>query len=166
MESLLIWGLVLMAAGLLLVVAEIFLPTGGILGVIAAGLAISGVVCMFRVSTTWGAVSLLVLAVLAPMALTFALKIWPNTPLGRRIVGAPTEEETERLRKAEEEARMQREALIGAQGLVLVDLRPVGVIELNGKRYDAISEISFIPAGSPVKVSGVGGNELRVRPIV
>lgn len=167
MESLLIWGVVLIAAGLLLVFAELFLPTGGLLGIIAVGCAIAGVVCMFQVSTMWGAVSLLVVAVLAPMTIAFALKIWPSTPMGRRILGVPDDEELEKQRVAQEEQRKTREAIIGAEGKVLVDLRPIGVIEVNGKRYDAMSEIAFCPAGSRIKVTGIGsGDELRVRPVV
>ena len=166
MESMLIWGLALIAAGLLLIFAELLLPTGGLLGIIAAGLAIAGIVCMFRVSTLWGAVSLLGVAVLAPMAVGFALKIWPSTPVGRRVLGVQSEEEQERARAAEEEERKQREAMIGTEGVVLVDLRPIGVVEVNGRRYDAISEIRFVPTGSRVKVLGVSGNELRVRPLV
>lgn len=163
MESLVIWGIILIAAGLLLVFAELFLPTGGMLGILAAVLAIAGVVCMFRVSTTAGAIALLGLAVLGPLAAMFALKIWPSTPLGRRILGVADEQTQERERQAEEEARKQRTSIIGAPGLVLVDLRPIGIVEVNGKRYDAISELGFIPAGGRIRVTSIEGNELRVR---
>jgi membrane-bound ClpP family serine protease len=166
MESLLVWGVVLIAGGLLLIFAELFLPTGGILGLLAAGCAIAGVVCMFRVSATWGALGALVVAILGPMSVGFAMKIWPSTPMGRRIIGGPSDEVQEQQRIAAEEARRQREAIIGAQGTVVVDLRPMGVIDINGKRYDAISEIAFCQAGSRIKVTGIGsGDELRVRPL-
>jgi membrane-bound ClpP family serine protease len=109
----------------------------------------------------------LVVAILGPMSVGFALKIWPSTPMGRRILGVPNEEERERQRLAEEEARKARDAIIGAEGKVLMDLRPIGVIEVNGKRYDAMSEIAFCPAGTRIKVTGIGaGDELRVRPVV
>jgi len=166
MESLMIWGCLLIAAGLLLIFAELFLPTGGLLGVLAACLAIAGVVCMFRVSTMWGAISLLGVSVLAPMAIGFALKIWPSTPMGQRILGVKSDEELEKQRLEEDEARRQRDAIIGAEGVVLVDLRPVGIVEVNGQKFDAISEISFVPAGSRVKVTELRGHELRVRPLI
>jgi membrane-bound ClpP family serine protease len=166
MESMLVWGLLLITAAFLLLAAELFLPTGGLLGVIAACLAVAGIVCMFRESTTWGAVGLLGVLVLGPMAIGFALKIWPSTPLGKRILGVPSEEEAERLRLAEEAERKEREALLGQEGIVLVDLRPVGMVEIGGRRFDAISEIQFVPAGSRVKVSGFSGNDLRVRPLI
>ncbi len=163
MESLLLWGLILIAAGLLLVFAELFLPTGGFLGIFAAVLAVAGVVCMFRVSMMWGSMSLLGVVILAPLAAMFALKIWPSTPLGRRILGVPEEAERERLHEAEEATRRERLAVVGEHGLVLTDLRPVGMVEVNGRRFDARSELGFVPAGSQVRVTGIEGNELRVR---
>ncbi len=166
MESMLIWGLVLIAAAFVLLFAELFLPTGGLLGLIAVCMAIAGIVCMFRESTMWGAISLLGVAVLGPMAVGFGLRIWPSTPMGRRILGVPSDEEVERLRLAEEAERRERDSVIGKEGIVLMDLRPVGVVEVGGKKYDAISEIQFVSAGSRVRVSGLNGNELRVRPII
>ena len=163
MEELLIWGLVLIAAGFLLLGAELFLPSGGILGVTAATLAIAGVVCMFKVSALWGCLSLTGVAILGPMAVSFAIKIWPSTRMGRMILGLPSEEVVEKQKMDEEQARRTRESVIGTEGVVLVDLRPIGIVEVQGKRYDAISEIGFVQAGSRVRVTGIEGNELRVR---
>jgi membrane-bound ClpP family serine protease len=93
----------------------------------------------------------------------FGLRIWPSTPLGRRIIGSPTEEEIEKQRIAEETEKKQREAVIGKEGVVLQDLRPIGVVEVQGKRYDARAESRFIQTGSRIRVVGADALELRVR---
>jgi membrane-bound ClpP family serine protease len=164
MESLVIWGLILLAAAVLVVVVELFVPSAGALAVMAGALAIAGIICMFKADVIWGWSSLLAVLVLAPAAFAFGLRIWPSTPLGRRIIGAPSDEELEKQRMAEEAERRQRDAMIGAEGIVLTDLRPIGVVEVNGKRYDARAESRFIQVGSRVKVVQFEGSELKVKP--
>jgi membrane-bound ClpP family serine protease len=165
METLLIWGLVLIGAAILLVVLEMFVPSGGTLGVTAGVLAIAGIICNFRADTTWGLISLGVVVVLGPFMGWMALRIWPSTPMGRRFIGAPSDDELERQRLAQEEERQRRQALIGVEGVVLTDLRPVGIVDIKGQRFDALSETHFIPAGSRVRVTHLDGLQIKVRPV-
>jgi membrane-bound ClpP family serine protease len=165
MESLLVWGLVLFGISALLLVVELFVPTGGALGITAAVVAIAGVVCLFRHDTGWGFAGLLAVLVLGPAALVFGLQVWPNTPMGRRIIGVPTEEEQERTRLAEEADRKRANDMIGQEGVVLTDLRPVGIVEIGGRRLDVLSETLFVPAGSRVRVTHVEGSMIKVRPV-
>ena len=39
-------------------------------------------------------------------------------------------------------------------------------IEIDGKRYDALSETVFVPAGTRVRVSVAEAAQVRVRPVV
>ena len=162
-EALLLWGLGLLAASLLLMVLELFIPSGGLIAITAAGCAVAGVVCLFRVSTVWGVVGVLTIVVLGPTVMSFAFKVWPHTPIGRKMLGERPPEQVEAERRAEEEERQRRLALLGMEGIVLSDLRPVGVVEINGQRYDALSEESLIRAGQRVRVSIVEPNQIKVR---
>jgi membrane-bound ClpP family serine protease len=161
----LFWGLGLLAASLFLVIIEVFVPSGGLIAMMAAGAAIAGIVCLFRVSAGWGLTGLLTLVLLGPLAIGFALKVWPSTPMGRAMLGQPTPEEEEARRRAEQEKREALQALVGAQGTVLTDLRPVGMIEIEGRRYEALSEGSLLRAGSRVRVTVVDGTQIKVRPV-
>jgi membrane-bound ClpP family serine protease len=165
MDDLVIWGLILLGAAVLIVVVELFVPTAGALSVTAGVLAIAGIICMFRADVIWGFSSLLAVLILVPAALVFGLRIWPSTPLGRRIIGTPTEEEVEKQRIAEEEDKKRRDSMIGAEGVVLQDLRPIGVVEVNGRRYDARAESRFIQTGARIRVVQVEGMELKVRQV-
>lgn len=163
-EAMLFWGLGLLAASLLLIIVELFVPSGGLIAITAGVVAISGVVCLFRVSPTWGIIGIFAILLGGPSAFAFGLKIWPHTAIGRRMLGArsPEEEEAERLAEIRERERMA--ALVGRVGVVLSDLRPVGVVEVDGQRYDALSETSLIRAGTRIRVSIVEPTQVRVRP--
>ena len=164
-ETLLLWGLGLMAIGLLLVIVEVFVPSGGLIALTATGCSIAGIYCLFRYSTTWGLAGVLAMLVLGPAAFAFALKIWPSTPIGRRIMGERPPEVVEAERLADLRHREEWQALVGAEGTVVTDLRPVGLAEIDGRRYEVLAQSIFIPAGSKVRVSVVEGNQIKVRPV-
>lgn len=164
-EAMLLWGLVLLGAALLLIVVEVFVPSGGLIAIVAAGCAIAGIACLFRYSPTWGVMGVLTLLLAGPTMFAFALKIWPSTPMGRKMMGEPSPEEleAERLRAAREAE--ERRALIGAQGVALTPLRPVGVVEIEGVRIDALAEGGLIPAGARVRVTQADLHQIKVRAV-
>lgn len=160
------WGLGLLAASLLLVIIEVFIPSGGLISLVAVGSAVAGVVCLFRYDETWGIVGVLSMLVLGPAAFGFALRIWPSTPIGRRMLGEPSPEEVEARKLAELRERDRLLGMVGATGTVVSDLRPVGMVNIDGTRYEALSMAGFVPAGTKVKVVVVESNQIKVRPTV
>lgn len=163
MESLLVWGLGLIGLGIVLLSLEFFFPAAGALALTALVLAFAGIICLFRYDLTWGLTGSLLLLVLGPLALYWGLKVWPHTVVGRKVSGEPTEEEAEALRQAQLQAQQEARALIGKEGSVVSDLRPVGAIEIDGKRIEVISESNFVPVGARVKIISVNGPSIRVR---
>jgi membrane-bound ClpP family serine protease len=168
MESLLLWGLCLLAASLLLIVVEVFVPSGGVVSLVAVVVAVAGVVCLFRVSVVWGFAGILSLIILGPLVGIFALHILPSTPMGRRLIhgsDAPESEGSEGGESAPQAAPDPLEALVGREGVALSDLRLGGTIRIDGHKRQAMSETTFIPVGSRVRVTGVDGGVLKVRPV-
>ena len=55
------------------------------------------------------------------------------------------------------------EEYLGKTGISISELRPSGIIEIDGKRLDALSEGVFIPRESKVKVVRVEGSKIIVR---
>ncbi len=164
-QTLLLWGFALMVAALLLVFLEIFVPSGGIIGLTAGVTAIASVVVFWRVSPLWGITGLLVLLVLAPVALNFAVRLMPNTPVGKRLI---LSEDAESLQKRSAQVQQQAEqeqALVGATGLALTSLRPVGTVEIEGTRLEALAEGGAIETGTRVRVTSVQGNQVKVRAV-
>ncbi len=166
MGEMLIWGLALLALAALLIASEVFIPSAGIISALAAISAISGVVCLFKHSTTWGFVGIGMVVLFGPLLFFGLVNVWRNTALGRKAIGAPTEEEV--LAKSQEaEAERQRlAALVGAEGVTLTDLRPVGLAEINGERIEVFAETRLIEKGTRVRITIAEANQIKVRPIV
>ncbi len=166
MENALLIGFGLIAAGFLLLFAEMFIPSHGVLSLTAAATAIAGVVVLFMSDTPmWGVIGMLTLIILGPLSLGFMLKIWPESTLGRRIIHGEGGIDTDaRTHSHQNKALHALDALVGSAGTAVTDLRPSGVVEIEGKRYDALAETVAIDKGNPVRVASTGFGTLKVRP--
>ncbi|HLO42612.1 MAG TPA: NfeD family protein [Phycisphaerales bacterium] len=164
-ESLLLWGIVLIGVAALLLFLEIFVPSAGLIALLSIASALAGIICLWKYNPVWGALGGLVSLLGGPFIFIQGIKLWRHTPLGRKMVGEPTEEELEARRATEEKEAKELMALLGTEGEALTDLRPVGVVRINGKRYDALSETILIPAGSRVKVTVAEPAQIKVRPV-
>lgn len=165
MDPLLIWGLGLLGIALVLVLLEFFVPSAGAIAITAAVCAIGGLVCLFRFSPLWGVMGLFGLLITTPLVIWAGLGLWQHTPIGRRMIGAPTEEEQFEKIQKEESFVKQRLRLMDKQGVAVTDLRPVGVIDIDGQRHDAITDADFISPGTRVRVTLVEATQVRVRPL-
>lgn len=164
LEQPLLWGIVLLAASLALLLIEVFVPSMGLISIVGVVLAIVGLVLLFNHDTTTGVIGLLAMLVLGPLVLMFGLKVFPHTPVGRAILyGGKTEEQLEAEAQQKQAEADQRLALVGMEGEALTVLRPVGVVRIAGQRYDALSELGMIPAGTKVRVTAVDGTQVKVR---
>lgn len=160
----LVYALLLLAAAFVLLVLELFLPSGGLLGVSGAVAAIAAVGCFFAEDTTLGFASLLGLAVVTPVLLGLGLWIWPHTPIGRRLVlGGPGDDDAGGAHAAAGARAADNRPAVGATGKTLTPLRRVGTVRIDGRRVECLAERGMIDAGVSVRVSRVSGNEVFVR---
>ncbi len=163
-DNLLIIGIGLLILSVGLLAAELFVPSMGILSIVAGICAIIGVVCLWRYSDAWGLSGTLLVIIGGPALVTWGLKIYRHTSMGRKMLSIEADEELRTRLEHEETERERLKSLIGKTGTVLTDLRPVGVIEVEGKRYDALAEITLIRRGSKVRITSAEINEIKVRP--
>lgn len=166
-EDYLIWGVGLLAAALMLIVIEALLPTAGMVALLGVAVAIAGIICLFNVSVVWGIVGIVSFIGLGGACFLFALNIMPNTRFGRRMLhgdDAPLFEDSESLPPPPDPSG-ELEHLIGQQGTVITDLRPVGVIRIGETRYQGISEVGFLRAGSLIRVTAIDGTQIKVRSV-
>jgi membrane-bound serine protease (ClpP class) len=165
----LIWGFGLFALAILLFLVEVFLPTGGIVGIASAAVAIAGIVAFFFEDPWWGSAATLAFLVLVPVCFNFALKVFPRTPFGKQLIlGSTTDDEEEQAaadaaQRAREE-RERAEALVGATGTAKTDLHPIGSATFDGSVIEVSSETGFIEKGTPIRITRVEGNRVKVRP--
>lgn len=157
--STLAWPLLLLAFGLILLIAEAFLPSGGLLGILAFGCVGLSLWQAFRVSTSLGLNFLLADFLILPVVVMVALYLWPKTPLARHVfLHPPTPEEIEGAHPM-----LRLDVLVGQYGRTLTPLRPSGVVDIDGRRLDALSEDGLIPAGSLVRAVRVRSGQIVVR---
>jgi membrane-bound serine protease (ClpP class) len=160
------WVVGLLSLAAAMVALELFVPSGGLIAVVAGLCALGGVVLAFKISILTGTIALGLVVVLTPTILWMAFKVFPSTPVGRHIIltEGTTEEDIQRRqyeRHAEAEAIS---SLIGAEAKALTGLRPGGTIRLDGEDIEAFAETGIIPAGTRVVVTSVNGRQIRVMP--
>ena len=168
MSDYLIWGVGLFGVAALLLLIELLIPTGGIVGLTAIVVALAGVVAFWYESTWWGVSGLMLVIVAIPTAFHFALKIMPNTSLGRALIlGSDEEDEQAEMLRAQQQAERHaaEQALIGAEGVAETELRPIGYGRIDGTRVSVTSIVGVIDQGQPIRVVSVEGNDIKVRPI-
>jgi membrane-bound ClpP family serine protease len=166
--QLLIWAIILLGMAAAFFVAEVFVPSGGLLGACAALCLIGGIVMLFGIDTTYGLVGLIISLLAIPVALMLALKVWPNTPIGRALT-LGTEDQTNspydgQPRPLDTSHHHTPPIPVGTIGTTLTDLRPVGTCLFDGKRQECLSETGVIAKGIEVKVSAADGIQIKVRP--
>ena len=148
--------ILLFGLGLALVVAEVFIPSMGVLGM-AAGLSLMTSIGMaFYEDPGTGALLLVITAATVPVILTFGIKLFPRTPLGRKITARGFSFEDGRA------VDRRDEDLAGARGVVEAQLRPAGIARIDGRRVDVVSRGEAIDAGTEVVVVEVSGNRVIV----
>ncbi len=153
------WSLILVAVGLTVIVLELFIPSAGVLGIIAAILLISGVIVGFVSGIQTGLIMLLAVLIILPVMFAVLIKAWPHTPIGRRILIGPVSHEDV---IPQGEYYTEIKTLEGQLGVVRTIMLPSGMVMINGKKYDAISDGMALEPGDTIKVAAVRGNRIVV----
>ena len=154
-------GIMLIILGLILIFAEVLIPSGGIISILAVGSFISGFVFGFQEGVTQGLILVGGSVVLVPVVLAIAFKVFPKTSLGKRMIAQGSE-----VSKDERQAVVQDEkTLIGQIGITKTQLRPAGAIDISGVAYDVITEGNIIETNKEVQIVEVSGNRIVVRSV-
>lgn len=140
--------LLLYVGGLALVVAETFLP-GVILGLMGAVSVVVSVVFGFRHHPALGLGQIVLAAVIAPAAFFLGLR---RLQLNSSLEGG--------LSFGQDYA-----SLVGKEGVAQTDLRPAGIVLVDGRKVDVVTAGEAIERGRPVRVVKVEGNRIVVRAI-
>jgi membrane-bound serine protease (ClpP class) len=151
----------LIVVGLALLVAEVFIPSGGALFIASSLCILGGVVLTFIYGdTATGMVTLLSVFVVVPLLASLMLYLWPRTPMGKRLI-LPDQDAT----VAQLPVNLELEGLRGRYGRALSDLRPAGVVDFDGRRVDVISEGLMVPVGAWVRCVDVRAGTVVVRQV-
>ena len=143
----------------ILLVLEIFVPSFGLLTVMALGSLAGGIVIFFNYGAGWGYVGIINAFILIPVVWIITYKVLPNTSFGKKItLTEPDREKGDAIPDSNE-----LETMKGREGVVLTPLRPVGMCDFEGRRLECVAETGYVEKNSVVKVIHVEGTQLTVR---
>ncbi|NLE61299.1 MAG: hypothetical protein GX616_23365 [Planctomycetes bacterium] len=154
-------GIVLLyLIGTAILVAEIFIPSHGVLSLVAFGILGFAVYETFLISGVLGLISLSALVILIPTSVLFVVKTWHRTPIGKRIC-PPNPQLGEKDRMPVENLK----AVIGQRGRTVTLLRPVGTCDFQGRRLECKAEQGVIQKDVEVEAIGLTDRTLVVRSV-
>jgi membrane-bound serine protease (ClpP class) len=142
-----------------LIITEVFIPSGGLISICALTCLIGGLVIFFHHSTVAGWAGVIIAVIMIPAVLIVAYKIFPETRFGKNVTLSPPE----RQRGDAIADTPKLKELLGAIGVVITPLRPVGMCDFSGQRVECVAEGGYVDRGKKIKVIRVEGTQLTVR---
>ncbi len=150
--------MLLQFVGFAVIIAEIFIPSLGVLSVIALCIfAYSLYIVYSSISVTAGVMLTIADMALIPILVIAGMKILAKSPLALR-----------RELSKKDGVVSQNDtliALINKQGVAITDLRPAGTAEIESRRLDVVTDGEYIESGTAVVVTDVAGNRIVVEKI-
>jgi membrane-bound serine protease (ClpP class) len=160
--SSLVWAIVILILGLVLLLAEVFIPSAGTLLVLAIAALVGSVVLAFQEGRDVGITFTILVVVLIPTVVGVGFHYWPRTPMGRRMMlTKPSEADID---DSDAHDRALR-ALVGQVGRTVTPLLPCGISDFAGHRVDTMAEGVGIEPGTMVRVVSVQGKRVLVRAV-
>jgi membrane-bound serine protease (ClpP class) len=141
--------------GMLVILAEIFIPSLGVLTAIALGLLGYSLYLAFTTISTFSGMVFVGFDLLAiPILLILGLKLLAASPLSLKSRLASKDGVVSQA--------LGLEGYGGKKGRSVTDLRPAGIALIEGKRLDVVTDGDYINANTPIIVTGVTGNQIIV----
>lgn len=152
-------GIFLIIVAAVLLVLEIFIPSFGLLTMCAISSLVAGIWLFFKQSVPIGWLGVMIAAVIMPITWIIAYRVFPKTSFGRSVTLArPKRQKGDAIPDTPDLKEM-----LGQTGQVLTPLRPVGMCDFAGTRFECVAETGYVEKDSMIKVIHVEGTQLTVR---
>ncbi len=146
----------LQLAGIGVIIAEIIIPSGGLLGLIATAILGYSLYIVFQeISTSAGIIFVVVDVITIPVLLVVGLKMLAQSPLTLRT------ELSSKAGVTSQDSELAEH--LGKEGKALVDLHPSGTALIEEKRVDVVSRGEYIEKNAALLVIAVTANQVVVR---
>jgi membrane-bound serine protease (ClpP class) len=157
-----LWPVLLLTLGLGLALLEVFFTSAGILAFLSAAAMLAAVVMAFRQGPGMGVTILGAIVVVTPTVVILAFRWWPHTSMGKQVLlDVPRAEDV----LPDDADRRQLKGFIGRVGRAKCKMLPGGVVVIDGRSVDAVSEGMAVEPGQRVRVIKVQANRLVIRPV-
>jgi membrane-bound serine protease (ClpP class) len=156
MNDSLFFPIILQLVGVVVIIAEIILPSGGILSIAALGVFGYSLFIVFNeISMIIGFSFVAADLILIPVLVIVGLKLLARSPITLR--------QTLSRKEGVSSQSSELESYVGRQGNALTDLRPTGIAVINGKRVDVVTRGEYLEKDFAIIVTAVTGNQIIVR---
>ena len=163
-SSLATYSILCFVLAIILFMVEIFVPSGGLLGIMAAAAALGGVVMLFQINTTLGLVGAIVCVIAAPILTMVGVKFWSASAVGRWLeIGDATSRQTKNTNNDGDSQVKDLHAYVGKEGVAQTDLRPIGVCLIEDRKENCLAATGMIRTGTPIKVIAIVDNTIKVQ---
>jgi membrane-bound ClpP family serine protease len=147
---------ILQFAGIGIIIAEIIIPSGGILSIVAVGIFVYSLYMIFTgISIAAGTVVLIIDLITIPILIIAGLKFIAHSPVTLR--------ETLSQEQGVSSQSKDMDQFLGLEGTALTDLRPAGMALLSEQRIDVVTRGEYLEKGTPIIVVKVTGNQIIVK---
>lgn len=141
--------------GILVIIVEVIVPTGGILAIFSTGLIGGSLYLVFtKASSAAGYLFVVTDLIVIPLSVFIGFKLLAKSPAA--LKRSLSKEDGVQSQSPELEMYM------GLEGITATDLRPSGVAVIDGKRLDVVSRGEYLERSSNVVVIAVTGNQIIV----
>jgi membrane-bound serine protease (ClpP class) len=155
MSKNIILPIILQLAGAVVIIAEIIIPSGGILAILAIGLVGYSLYIVFdTISAPAGFIFVAADIIMLPVLIIVGIKLLAKSPVTLRKELSSKNGVTSQSHELDE--------YIGKKGTAITDLRPSGTALISSKRVDVVSRGEYIDKNSKITVSSVTGNQIIV----
>ena len=156
MNDHLFFPIILQFVGVVVIIAEIILPSGGIVAIAALGVFGYSLFIVFKeISVTIGFFFVTADLIMIPVLVIVGLKLLARSPVTLR--------KTLSRKEGVSSQSSELESYVGTQGNAVTDLRPAGIAVINGKRVDVVTRGEYLEKDSAIIVTAVTGNQIIVR---
>jgi membrane-bound serine protease (ClpP class) len=146
---------ILQLVGVVVIIAEIILPSGGILSIVALSVfAYSLYIAFGDISMTVGFAFVAGDLVLIPVLVIIGLKLLARSPVTLR--------RTLSRKEGISSQSPELDRYLDTQGTAVTNLRPAGMAIIDGKRVDVVTRGEYIEKDTEIMVTAVTGNQIIV----
>ena len=147
--------ILLQLAGVVVIIAEVIIPSGGVLAILSLGLFGYSLYMVFQtISPSIGFIFLCADAVLIPITIVIGLKLLAKSPVSLKTSLSSKDGVTSQSPTLD--------TYTGSSGIAVTDLRPSGIALIQGKRVDVVTRGEYLEKNSPITVDTVTGNQIIV----
>lgn len=148
--------IILQLVGILVIIAEFILPSGGILSILAAALFGYSLYLVFaHISVATGLAFIIADLILVPMLIYVGIKFLAKSPVTLRTRLSRKDGVTSQAEEMND--------YMDAQGQAVTDLRPSGVAVIDNTRLDVVTRGEYIEKQTEIIVIAVRGNQIIVK---